>query len=394
MPSADNLKLIENLLFVDVIRYIQDPFFIVLGDGTLLEANESGQRLLGISDISEAKEPLSFFSFIEAGTEDPQATLNIWLSSRTPVPGRIVLRTSEGWRACPLTAWCGRPADDDAPGIVVVRCLTGAPIAARFATLNEQLEHLRRDIAERRRMESELTAAIKTRDDFMAVAAHELRNPLNIFKLTLQVLYRTVDKIEKDDKFRSVLKRCDLQLDKLSALVDRLLDVSRLESGEFDLYLEKLDLAALVESIVAEAREQHPNLRIDLNRTSPIEGHWDRIRLYQAIANLLTNAAKYGMGKPIEVTVATSEGSAWVTVRDSGIGIPAESASRIFDKFGRISPHAPAGLGLGLWITQHIVEAHGGTISVESEAGQGATFKIRIPLISAVKNESTATDTD
>ena len=380
MPSGESLKFIEDLKFVDVVRHIQDPFFIVLQDGTLLEANESAQRLLGIGSISEAKEPLSFFSFIEAGNEDPQATLNIWLSSRTPVPGRIVLRTSKGWQACPLTAWCGRPADDNVPGIVVVRFLTGAPIAARFASFNAQLEQLRRDIAERLRMEKELTDAIKTRDDFMAVAAHELRNPLNVFKLTLQVLSRTIDKIDKNDNFRSILKRCDLQLDKLSALVDRLLDVSRLESGEFDLYLEKLDFAALVKSIVAEARQQYPNLRIDLNGSSPIEGYWDRIRLDQAIGNVLTNAAKYGMGKPIEVTVAISEGNAWLTVRDSGIGIPAESAPRIFDKFERISPQTPAGLGLGLWITRHIIEAHGGSISVDSQLGEGATFKILLPI--------------
>jgi signal transduction histidine kinase len=380
MPRDEDLKLLEELKFVDVVSHLQDPFFIVTQDGTLLGANQTGQSLLGITDIDETQEPVSFFSFVEAGAADPQATLKVWLSSRTPVPGRIVLRTSRGWQAIPLTAWCGRPAEGSTTGIIVIRCLTGAPIAARFASLNEQLEHLRSDIAERRRMEQKLTEAIKTRDDFMAVAAHELRNPLNIFKLTLQVLYRTVDQGEKDDKLRSILKRCDLQLDKLSALVDRLLDVSRLESGEFDLYREKLDLAAQVESLVSEMRDQYPNLRIELNRTSPVEGYWDRIRLDQAIANLLSNAVKYGMGKPIEVTVAASEDGAWLTVRDGGMGIPAESAQRIFDKFGRISPHAPAGLGLGLWITRHIIEAHGGTISVDSQTGQGAAFVVRLPL--------------
>jgi signal transduction histidine kinase len=178
----------------------------------------------------------------------------------------------------------------------------------------------------------------------------------------------------------------DRQVERLTSLLENVLDLTRLRLGRLPLAADTFDLATLVEEIGTAQRDalaQHGgSLRID--RHGPTTGTWDRARLAQVVTNLLTNAVKHG-GGAVEVTLAGANGTVTIVVRDHGPGIPAGAEERIFHRF----EHAGApdddrrtsggGLGLGLYIAREIVEAHGGRLTVERPADGGAAFKIELP---------------
>ncbi len=252
-----------------------------------------------------------------------------------------------------------------------------------------------RDITEKKRMESEreqllareqearrqLAEAVSARDDFIAVAAHELRNPLNVFLLNLQLMHRISGNPASFGQMRGLIEKSKQQLGRISTLVDRLLDVTRIRAGTFELYRAPFDLGGLVKEIANRFKGEHPSISISVEFQGQIEGEWDRIRMDQAITNLISNAVKYGRQKPIEIRARVADGQIVTSVSDHGIGISAENLGRIFDRFEHAAGSSSSdGLGLGLWITKQIVQAHGGTILAESEVGQGSTFVIRLPL--------------
>ncbi|TMA16519.1 MAG: HAMP domain-containing histidine kinase [Deltaproteobacteria bacterium] len=172
------------------------------------------------------------------------------------------------------------------------------------------------------------------------------------------------------------------QTERLSRLIDRLLDVSRIAQGRLDLWLEEFDLAVLVRQVADNFREPAAQARAPLELQLPekAEGSWDRLRIEQVLVNVLSNAVKYGAGKPVSVKLEVEQERVRLAVHDQGIGIPAEDVSRIFGRFQRAaSIRNYGGLGLGLYITRHIVEAHRGTIAVASSVGEGSTFSIDLP---------------
>jgi signal transduction histidine kinase len=169
----------------------------------------------------------------------------------------------------------------------------------------------------------------------------------------------------------------------METLVDGLLDVSRISVGRLALNRESLDLAALVREVAARyvGEGDGPRHDIELALAGPTVGSWDPFRMEQVVSNLLSNAVKYGAERPVEVTLQADAGHARLSVRDHGIGIPDEAKHRIFERFERAAPvQSYGGFGLGLWIVRRIVEAHGGTISVKSRPGEGATFSVEVPL--------------
>jgi signal transduction histidine kinase len=180
----------------------------------------------------------------------------------------------------------------------------------------------------------------------------------------------------------SRLELIERQSKKLGSLINALLDVSRIAAGRFEIKLEELDLGRVVKEVVARFSQQLSlsgcTLKMDTRGT--VLGRWDRMRLEQIITNLISNACKYGRGKPIEITVEDLPATARLTVRDHGIGIAPENHQRIFGRFERAaSARHFGGLGLGLYIVKQILDATGGNIHVSSTPGDGSTFVVDLP---------------
>lgn len=241
------------------------------------------------------------------------------------------------------------------------------------------------DIHEQRKAHEELKEALKTRDDFLSIASHELKTPISSLKLQAQLLKRRRNRGQNVfDKLDHFFDQIDQQVDRLNRLVDDMLDISRIRAGTLTINRDRVDLNQLISEVLDRLE---PNLSdaetpVTLSCPPEIVGNWDRIRLEQVITNLITNAMKYGNHQSISVIVEATETSAIVSVKDQGIGIDDRFLNRIFDRFERgVSADEASGLGLGLFISRQIVEAHGGRIWVESQGpNQGSTFIIDLPF--------------
>jgi signal transduction histidine kinase len=232
---------------------------------------------------------------------------------------------------------------------------------------------------------AERVDAVHAREDFISIASHELRTPLTPLSLQVERLGRRVGQGKAlPEDLEPIQQSLARQVDRMTALVDVLLDVTRLRTGPMVLQRESLDLATL-------ARETVDSLSDDLRRARcalsfeaphPVVAEWDPTRMQQALINLLTNATKYAAGAPVAVSVSAEPSRARLVVRDGGPGIALGEQAVLFHRFARLpSAHRQGGgLGLGLYITRQIVEAHGGTIRLDSRPGQGATFTCTFPL--------------
>jgi signal transduction histidine kinase len=233
---------------------------------------------------------------------------------------------------------------------------------------------------ERARLLGELRQAVRARDEFLSIAAHELRTPL-MTPLRLQVdnLARTTP---RDGPGRAALGRIDRSLRRLERLISELLDVARLSAGRLKLDPSHFDLVALVAEVAERWRDNREGAELRVSvPASPVVGTWDRLRIDQVVENLVSNAVKYGRKQPIDVELEAGDGEALLRVRDRGIGIAAEALPRIFERFERVGEHRHyGGFGLGLWIAQQAIMAHGGRIEVQSRPGEGSTFTVHLPL--------------
>jgi PAS domain S-box-containing protein len=257
-------------------------------------------------------------------------------------------------------------------------------VATAFARaqLLEQQNAAERAAAEERVRASRAQAEVRERDEFISIAAHELRTPLTALHLKLDSARHGLGAPTLDVKKLSArLEGAMRQADRLTGLVERLLDVSRIVAGRFELRRETVDLAALAARVVEDVREQaqRAGCPLTLEAREPIAAECDPARIEQVIANLLSNAIKYGGGKPIHVVVERNGDMAAISVTDDGIGIAPEDVERIFGRFERAATSAYGGLGLGLYISRRILEAHGGHIRVESLPGRGAKFIAELP---------------
>ncbi len=257
-----------------------------------------------------------------------------------------------------------------------------------------------RDLTERRRLELEqlrlgkAEEAIRLRDEFLSLAAHELKTPLTVLQMQLDTLSDRMD--QSGQRVATKLQRAAQSSERLANLVESLLDVSRIATGRFALKLEEIDIvdcvSRLVDGLHPTCVRAHCDIVVDAD--GPIVGSWDRLRLEQALTNLLANAIKYGAGKPIRVSVRRHGSEVFLEVRDHGPGIPEAELGRIFERFERAtSIRHYGGLGLGLYLIQAIVEAHGGSVAAENAADGGARFKVTLPLRAVVAPAETPTET-
>ncbi|MDF2697038.1 MAG: Signal transduction histidine kinase CheA, partial [Labilithrix sp.] len=247
------------------------------------------------------------------------------------------------------------------------------------------LEKLQAEVAERTRAFRKAEEAVRVREEFLSVAAHELNTPLTSLKLMVQAL--TLGKLPPSpENVQRGLSLAGRQVQRLSRLVDELLDVSRMHDGqlelELELELESVDLVTTardaIEQLATPIRESGST--VTLVASEPVAGNWDRLCLEKVASNLLANAVKFGGGKPIDVVVSHAGGRAYLTVKDRGIGIAPERVAHIFERFERaVSARSYGGLGLGLYIARAIITALGGTIRVESVLGEGTTFVVELP---------------
>ncbi|HZX41848.1 MAG TPA: HAMP domain-containing sensor histidine kinase, partial [Myxococcaceae bacterium] len=241
--------------------------------------------------------------------------------------------------------------------------------------------------ADNARLYEEAQEAIRLRDEFLSVASHELRTPLTPLNLKLGIMRRVAEQAG-EGTLPAAQVAADVgvtarHVQRLTNLVDHLLDVTRIRAGKLQLQLEVVDLAEVVRDAVSRlssvAAEVGSRLEVDAPERCP--GVWDRMRLEQIATNLLSNALKYGSGKPVQLRVdEQGPGQVVLSVRDGGIGMEPSVLGRIFGRFerGHSGRHYP-GLGLGLYITRQIVTALEGTISVQSTPGAGSLFTVVLP---------------
>jgi PAS domain S-box-containing protein len=253
-----------------------------------------------------------------------------------------------------------------------------AEAAMRSAAEQIALERLRTEEAQR---------ALKERDEFISVAAHELRTPLAALMLKVQGVQALARKQADPEgttlaKLAGRLDSAQRQIGRLSKLVQRLLDVSSIVRGKLAIHFERESMAALVQRAADELKDaaEAASCALSVTASGSAEGYWDAARIEQVISNLIANAIKYGAGKPIEIQVEEDQANVTVSVKDRGIGIAAPDLERIFGRFERAaSLDHYGGLGLGLYIAKSIVDAHGGSLRVASAPGEGSTFTMTLP---------------
>lgn len=235
--------------------------------------------------------------------------------------------------------------------------------------------------------------AIRIREQFLSIASHELKTPLTSLKLQVQIRQRTLGKGEVErfapDKLPQLFAEDEKQFNRILRLVEDMLDTSRIQAGKLSLSLEPVDLHAIVRESVDRFSDVIEGSRCAVTVAgSSVIGEWDRYRMEQVVINLLTNAIKYGAGRPVVIEVRPSGNAALLTIRDHGMGIAPQDQERIFAQFERApGSRGVAGLGLGLYIVKHLVDLHGGRVWVESEVGKGAAFSVELPLKPAMASE-------
>jgi signal transduction histidine kinase len=269
--------------------------------------------------------------------------------------------------------------------VTLTRDRGGQAYTREDESLLDDLTHRAAQAIENARLYGEAQAAVVARDEFLSIASHELRTPLTSLRLALENLRRVVGRqplagaaAGSIDRVLTASERAGQRLEKL---VEALLDVSRIHMGRLQLDLAEVELGAVVAEAASELADELEQAGSPLEvRGEPVTGRWDPLRLGQVVVNLLANAAKYGAGKPVEVRYGAQGDRAFLQVRDRGIGVDESDQRHIFERFERaVSSQNYGGLGLGLYIVKRIVEAHGGTIRVESARGAGATFYVELP---------------
>ncbi|MBI4320680.1 MAG: PAS domain-containing protein [Chloroflexi bacterium] len=331
-------------------------------EGRVILVNEAGVHLLGFDDFEQTQRALPDFPRI----------LNIRHLDGTPVSpselplaraliGEIVVQEDE--------IVCNQRTHRD------MRVRTNAaPIRNDAGEIVGAVE-VARDV-------TELTELDELKDQFIAVAAHELKTPVAVMKGYAQMLLRASEGVPAS--FPRMFEAIARGADRIDAIVKDLLDVSQLHLGQTELVIDRIDLPEIVEQIVARTALNAPTHRIRLVRADPVVVHGDRDRLESVLTNLIDNAIRYSpYGGEVDIAVAARQDEVVVSVADHGVGIPRNKQARIFQRFYRAhdgSPYDYGGMGVGLYISRETISRHHGRMWFESEEGAGSTFYFSLPL--------------
>jgi signal transduction histidine kinase len=272
--------------------------------------------------------------------------------------------------------------------ITLLACRDELRYGADTLALVEDLAHRIALVLHNARLYEDAQHAVEVRDEFLALASHELRTPLTPLIASVQALEQVAGSGDLQrappELLSRMLERIGRQAQRMRRLVESMLEVVELQAGRFDLHPAPTDLAAVARDVCDRMRElcRRAGCTLTLSAPRPVVGRWDRERLGLVLTQLLSNAAKYGAGHPVEVEVDSDGARARLVVTDHGMGVSPELAPTIFRRFERgVSVRSYGGLGLGLYLAKQIVDAHGGTIAVHSDpATPGATFVVELPL--------------
>lgn len=251
----------------------------------------------------------------------------------------------------------------------------------------ERLIGINIDITKEKETLLRLNNAVKSRDEFLSLASHELKTPLTSLSLQTQTMKRAISKGDpvaySKPRVDILLEQNEKHVQRLARLVDDMLDIGRMRTGKLTMETEEFDICELVSEVTERIRPQFnaAGTSLTVKHCESTIGRWDRFRIEQVFNNLLTNALKYGSHKPVDLEVYSTKDKVVVRIVDHGIGISKENQIRIFDRFERaISANEVSGLGLGLFIAKEIILSHQGYIGVESEPGEGSTFFFELPI--------------
>jgi signal transduction histidine kinase len=244
--------------------------------------------------------------------------------------------------------------------------------------MSASIESLREEIAA-------LRVALRARDDFISIAAHELRNPMTPLVGQISLLRKNVRNAGSAVPEHIVhgIERLDVIVRRYIRRTTTLLDISRLSSGKFQLNPTTVSISSVISDVAADfaVHAEAAGSVLSIFIEDDIVGLLDRTAVEEIAENLISNAIKYGSGKPIDVTLLRAEEYLSLQVRDRGLGISAKDQERIFERFERLMTGRPTvGFGLGLWVVGQLTGVMGGTIAVESDPGDGSTFTVRLPL--------------
>jgi len=241
------------------------------------------------------------------------------------------------------------------------------------------------EVAELRRHVAELGKAVRARDDFIVIAAHELRNSITPIIAVSELALKTARDAEGScpPRVTALLERMQLSTQNFIQRSTQLLDFGRIEAGNLRLELSSTDLSALVLSVARnyEVSAARRRIRLDLDVQDGVIAVVDRLAVEQVVENLLSNALKFGVGQPVTLRLRSDDRLARLNVQDRGVGMSPDQQARIFGRFEQVvAQHRDSGFGVGLWVAERLVAAMGGRIAVSSRLDEGSTFTVALPL--------------
>jgi PAS domain S-box-containing protein len=348
-------------------------------------AREPGGRgLLRVLPEGELKLGRGIGHVVRTGQSDlcPDTLEAAWVRRALGVdtPERLMELGARSYMCVPLKA-----RGDTFGAITFVSVTPGRRYGPVDLALAEELVRRAGLAVDNARLFRKAQEALKARDEFLSMASHDLRSPLTSLRLQLQAVRKEMQQgggPRSPEKLATRVESMVRQTDRMLHMMDALLDISQMTAGRLELRRQKLDLVELVREAVSTLDEElrQSGVEVRVRADGPVEGAWDRLRLGQVIDNLLSNAVKYGKGRPVDLTVSTDGNLAKLVVRDQGVGIAPEDQGRLFDRFERVRLDRDiTGYGVGLWIVRRVVEAHGGSVTVQSRLGEGACFIVQLP---------------